>query len=278
MIIKLIPQSNFKPKLEMAPTYKLNPFSFKGINEKCENIVHEKVADKLICQTTSFYRNDVNWSEFVSFIERKFPSNVKIYNSACSQAAEIYTLLLEAFSKSKNFFKGLSIEARDIGPIVIKKDQAGIIDLTSKDINKLKGYIPKYFEKIPNSSSSKGIYRFQVSPELRKKVNFQVEDIMDFSKSINDYDVIMFRNSWYHLSHEDQKILTQNLFKNMKPNSILVIGEHEYPESMKLIENAGFKKIKNYKSLNPDIEEANDDYNLFSLKDKVCLVYEKPVL
>lgn len=232
-----------------------------------------------ICHQTNFFRPDLNWDVLFRHITQKMPENIDIFNYACSDGSEAYSLsllLLDRLGeKAKKYFP---IKAFDISKQIIQKAKSGVIGITetnNPDVhdmnvlhNKIKLKYEDFFKKIsskkyPNEVVDKAFVmdyectiiaeQHQVSESLKKTVDFQVSDITkDFKKPISDKpSVVMFRNAWRYISSEEsRKNLAFDLFNNLKKDSIVLTGCAEKEDGyFQYLLNAGFKQNKDHENI-----------------------------
>lgn len=191
---------------------------------------------------TAFFREDLKWGKFVDTLNERYKDvdKVHIYNYACSEGAEPFSLamlLIEKLGKegAKKFFP---IIASDIDAEVLKNPKQGIIKLSKEDIEYIKEelknnaskYIeydnvfqddPKFREKLCNG---------RIKPILKDTVIFKNLNIMDDLANIEkDNSIVMCRNFWPYLnSYENQLKLAQTLSEKLGENSMCVIGDFDY--------------------------------------------------
>lgn len=211
-----------------------------------------KLKDKRYCRGyvknyTELRRNPALFDFLPIFLKRKYPKGVNIYNYACANALESYSLIMSMENKlgkekTKDF---LPIKALDISKKAIKDAQSQNVILNKTDISNVKNLkninISDYFLK-----SGK---KFLVTPELFNKTEFEVADIfkdLDGKKDFTNPIVLFFRNAWQFLSENAQIELANKMFNKLPSESTVVIGELDYIVGVgDILINSGFKQYKN---------------------------------
>jgi len=267
--------------LKISP-YSYNIYVNSKANKKNEtSFTSTKEWDKNISHQTNFFRPDLDWKKTVDYITKEMPNDIHIYNFACSDGSEPYSLAMMLKDKLGNekAEKYFPIKAFDITKKVIDKAKEGIIGITevdnpesSMDVNLLemniKANYKDYFKKLPSDKypdeqvgtistmyNDIPVYAQQhkVSEELRSAVDFEVADITKASRNpiYDKPSVVFFRNAWRYLdSDATREQLTNNLFNNLKKGSIVLVGDAEkFDGDTKLLENAGFQPVESLENV-----------------------------
>lgn len=211
---------------------------------------------------TNFERPDLDWDFACNQIKKHAP-NSRILCHACSDGSEAVTLALKLGGD-------YIIDAFDISKKIIKQAKKGLFFISSvgrdEDFyNKYKDFFtPKkgflslgFSEKLKEYEMVK---EYSLDKKILKNIKFKVQDITkSFQKKQEDPCVVLFRNAWYLLKDDAERIkLSQNLYENLKPKSIVIIGHadtsHKYDGLFchidELLEKTGFKGIKENQSNN----------------------------
>lgn len=225
------------------------------------------------CNDTCFYRKDLNWQELVKFLINKYKDipKVNIYNYACSNGSETYTLLSELIAQCGENKKFLPIIAKDIDPLAIKYAKEGPIPITTEEECTLNWCLNDYFKdcfqeitidksfvKDETSASEQKFYK--PTNMLTKHVEFSIADIFKDYKNIEpDNSVVFVRNFWPYLNGDKQVKLAKNLYKQLGNNSLIVLGDYDFVSPFDcidiILESVGFQKteIKNVYTKNNSI-------------------------
>lgn len=243
--------SNFAPQT--------NNTNFKSCNKKYINKTVNNVANlENIYTTTNLFRKDLNWLKLPEALEKIFKgkNKVNIYDLACSDGSEAYTIAISIMQKLPNSKKYFPIKASDINDEMIDIAKSGKINISDKEIKMLKTInSADYFEhsglaldiKDDLSSIEKNGYKaYKAIPELKNKIEFKKNDILSEIQTIDDKSnsVIFCRNVSPYLSLEYINSIIQTLQQKLKKGSLFVIG-HFDSNAMKpeILKNDNFKEI-----------------------------------
>ena len=209
---------------------------------------------------TEFFRIDLNWNKFTDMLIEKYKhtDKVNIYNYACSEGAEPFSLamlLIKKLGKEKaqKFFP---IIASDIDEEILKNPKQGIIKVSSGDIflikRKLGNDYSKFIDldnKFKYSSKFKDILcNGKITPILEDTIVFDTKDITkDFVNIKKDNSIVFCRNFWPYLSKNDQLSLSANLSERLGNNSLCVIGSYDKRKlnMIKTFKSQGFNRTAN---------------------------------
>ena len=166
--------------------------AFKSVNR----FVNAK--DGRIYQTfTQFYRNDLNWDAFIEFLENKYKNipKVNIFNFACSEGAETYSLAISLLENVKdNVNKYFPIFASDIDKNNIEVAQKGCFEIKNIELyrinKKTKNKFDKYFTDFrPHFMKFDKMFR-----ELDDK-GFKIKDVQDYSLNNHKPSSILYKDN-----------------------------------------------------------------------------------
>ena len=234
------------------------PISFESTGKIAYIELIKGLNRQYVMHATDFNREDMNWSAFIDYIDKKYPTSqykkpILIICHACSDGSEGYTILLEFFHKLGSFSKLEELKsrfrfiARDIDPEVIKKNKKGEITLQKKDIDYIKGRLKTTDTTFEDLFTYNGKNSYIVSPKLLNMFEFSTSNIVEEAEKSFDPEgnpsVVLFRNAWYHLTRESRENLTLNLHKNLSPNSLVVVGDIEDSEEYGYLQKAKFEPI-----------------------------------
>lgn len=205
---------------------------------------------------THFERSDLDWA--FTFRQIKKRNIKKILCYACSDGSEAVTFAL-------GLGKKYLINAFDISRKIIKKAQKGIFsfsDLVEEDQKFLNKH-EEYFTPNGNNdcigfcvkdNAYEWASEYIINKSVLKNISFKVSNILKASKKkCKEPVVVAFRNAWYLLKNDKERIkLAKNLHEKLKAGSIVIIGESEtshktdtlYYNIDHLLEKTGFIPIK----------------------------------
>lgn len=202
---------------------------------------------------TYFFREDLakNWEDFVRILDGfyKNADKVNIYNFACSDGSESYSLAMKLKStlgekKSKKFFP---IHACDIDSEIIRKAKSGKLDCFIEDTYRIDRNIPdysKYCNIYYGSGNCNSFLTFVPNEKLKNCVQFSEGD---FAKKIDEIplsnSILMCRNFWYYLGEDRIFDLLIKIRDAMDETTLLVIGDFDRQYIKDRLEWLGFKEI-----------------------------------
>jgi chemotaxis methyl-accepting protein methylase len=221
-------------------------FGSNFYKSSCE-MLHRKQA----VHSTFFFRDNINL-QYAENLANKFPHGCKIYNYACSDGSEAYSLALLLIQKlgiEEAKRKYFPIIAKDIGKEVIHEAKNGFMCLYDEELGELNDALKsagiRNFEKVNASDNFNNLIQqsrfiadaraYQVPTELRNCVKFSVGDIRKDAASPDAFkskgkapSLLMFRNAMYHLKEDERN----NLFRDLHQNPSFVAGSifdcHEF--------------------------------------------------
>jgi len=218
---------------------------------------------------TEFFRQDLDWHHLTDYMSEKYKDadEVNVVNHACSAGYESWSLLLMLMKKhGEKAEKYLPIKARDIDKNAIDFAKTGCLALCGDEyldgILKCGKILNDNFKVVkkprgPNVNVSNE-YVMKCTTGLEKNIEFKQSDIFKDKNLINKENTVLFcRNFWPYLRSKKASELAFFLAQNMKPSSMLVIGEYDKTFGIdKLLEETGFKRTSvRY------VYEAPDNFN-----------------
>jgi chemotaxis protein methyltransferase CheR len=183
---------------------------------------------------TQFFRTPRVWEffnkEFLPEWHKKNPGKtLKVWSGASSSGEEIYTIGIcceEFKSKVKDF--QYQIHGTDISTNVLKEAEQALY--SGRSIENFKNFHPNLFEKYMIKTGDE----FKVSPLVTSKVKFSVHNLFNRPKDKNAYDIIFLRNVLIYFTPEDQEKVLTNIGLGLAAEGILIIGESESLNALKV--------------------------------------------
>lgn len=197
---------------------------------------------------TLFYRSDLNWKEFVNFLDNKYRNipNVNIFNFACSEGAEPYSLAMTLIENLKEkSTKFLPIKASDIDSKNMEIIRKGQYLVNKGELNKIikntKNNFNTYFNHKDSISSDSA--QLIVTPLLKEKVKYKQSDILtEIKDAPKSNSVFLIRNVWPYLDFDERAEILIELSK-LDKSCCVVIGEIDPMTNIgQNLELYGFKK------------------------------------
>lgn len=244
--------------LNRTPYY-VNKFPvFKSTSDFCR-----LPGGKEIGNNSWLFRDGIDWKAFAEYQIRNFADKdrVKVVQLGASDGSEGYTYAMSLLELENNqVSKFFPLMGFDIDRNIVEKAQSGILKLSDKDLARLKNLnidYKKYFQKTDedlvsktyNIMSSESYHPYKVSEELRKRIIFEVGDMFNIIKHLEDDSntVMLCRNVMIYLDEVLNEHFISMVGKKLKTGSLFVIGkldsELEYMEG--LLSKFGFKKVMN---------------------------------
>lgn len=252
--------------------------------------VRDSLGRVINCHYSDFNRKDMDWGKFAQMLLSRFDGkaeNIKINLFGCSDASDVYTLLLHLKKVlGKDFSKLPTIKASDISAQMIQKAKNGEILLHERDLQFLdsldaRQYFIRDYSKPIEQMRGIDFYPYKVSPELTKHVEFSVKDIRNEAKNYNfSNEVFIFRNGWTFMDLNNQNEVTKNLSKNSNKKTLCAIGQSDLFKSnaSEFFQRNGFKGIEsdvfaagetNYPSVSIGMPAEKSTYPEFILFEKM---------
>lgn len=206
---------------------------------------------------TSFFRNQYFWVDLVKVLRDKYKNcdKVNVFNYACSNGSETYTLIMAMLSQlsedSKKFFP---VIAKDYDEYVIDLAKNGELVISDREISDIESITGEPVEKFFTLDSFLGRKYASPKPILKDNAKFQEANILsDVLKLPQDNTVILARNFWPYLHPQARPVLVDRLSERLQENATVVIGTYDvkflleyYGEHLgKMFMDKGFSSVGN---------------------------------
>lgn len=145
---------------------------------------------------------------------------LRIWSAACSSGQEAYSL---SIALEEYRARGARIEAEivgtDISPAMIA--QAKEARYTASTINRglSAERRDRYFQR--NGED------WQVRPEIRRRAQFMVHNLLDSYASLGRFDIIFCRNVLIYFSADSRENILNRMIQQMRPGGYLIVGASE---------------------------------------------------
>ena len=175
-----------------------------------------------------YYLSQYILPEIVRTSSAESGSSCRIWSAGCSSGEEPYSIsiLLKELAKKEKIEIDSQIFATDIDTESIARASVDYYN-SEKIENAPFGIIQKYF-------SQKG-EEFCLDPEIKKMVKFSLFDLLDHKSYappdsiFGNFDMVLCRNVLIYFDRKYQKIIFNKLYRSLKPNGYLSLGESEIP-------------------------------------------------
>ena len=244
-----------KVMLQSRLRKRLIALNFTNFNQYIEYLFKNEKENEFLIVVVSTNKTDMfrenNHFEYLTneylpqFIKDNSINNeLKVWSSACSSGEEPYTtaIVFQEFIRKNKLFN-YSIYATDISTEILKKAYNAIYK-----IDRIKDVPLELKKRYYLRSKDKASGTVRLKPEIRRKVRFDVLNLMDKVYNTPDvYDIIFCRNVLIYFDKEIQEQVVRRLINRLKKGGILFIGHSESLMGMdlpiELIKPTVFRKI-----------------------------------
>ena len=207
--------------------------NFRGFTRTVYKAGKSACADNIQHRNnTWFFRKDLNWTNFASFLKNKYKDSSKVgtYVYACSDGREAYSLLmaLDSMLDEREVQKFCPIQARDYDLFVINKAKIEFLEIDDIEKDRINyitnGRFNEYFEPTSKIDS-----RYKPTKKLTDRINFTVSDFTkDYEMLPKENTVLLVRNCWPYFSMTNQYNLPQKVCEHFDSNATIVLGEFDF--------------------------------------------------
>lgn len=192
--------------------------------------------------TTRFFREDINWSEFRKYLNQRFSDSDRVSTRiyGCSIGKEPYSLVVALREElGKNADKFFPIIAKDIDAESIAKANE------IKNLDTVEFYFPDFMDGYLDMGGSvdnlrqyinrKGVSEtITLKKDIKNCAKFSRANILEDLNSIDSKrpSIIMCRNLWPYIDESEYDRYTQKLFDKLKKGSVVVLGCYDLAESV----------------------------------------------
>ncbi len=196
----------------------------------------DELIDAFTINVSNFFRNPLVFEylerivlhTIINSITLKKDELLRIWSAGCSRGEEAYSIAMAVneFLKKEKTALDTIIFATDIDKKALSKGRSGVYDKQSLYNLKL-GMAESYFKE----ESGKYI----IDDELKKTVKFSFFNLLDINhifppESIyGSFDMVFCRNVLIYFERESQGVIFDKLYKSLKINGFLILGEAELP-------------------------------------------------
>lgn len=217
--------ARLRPLAENAGAPSVQHF-IKRLESTSPGAMHRDVVEAMITNETSFFR-DVHPFESLrsvllpALIEARRPQQaLYIWSAACSTGQEPYSiamLLCEYFPALRSWT--CRIRASDIAGKVIERARTGLYSQAEVDRGVPPKLLARYFQRAANA--------WQISAELRNKVDFFELNLTRAWPSMPRMDLILLRNVMIYFDSETKRRILAGARRRLKPDGFLLLGSSE---------------------------------------------------
>ena len=223
---------------------------FNSLIGESPSFKKEDNVKMVVSNSTNFFRKDISWNNLGKIFRKQFPKgNVKIYDFACSDGSEAYSIIIALMEQlgQKEAKRFLPIIASDVDEEIIRMANSGKIGVRADELPKIedmikKGGIEKYFIVHKTGSG------YVLSPKeiLSKNVVFKKETISKGLDEVNkdENNIIFCRNFWKYLSFNEMSEASWKLKEKLNDKTLVAIGDFDidkFSNAPSFILNSGLR-------------------------------------
>jgi chemotaxis methyl-accepting protein methylase len=202
-------------------------YFFRNIEifEKLSNIFHDCKNGKF--QLPSEISGPLQQISIYDKIRRSYAykqDSLRIWSCACASGEEPYSIvmMLEQLKEEIKDFPDYDLIASDIDSNIIKQARMGFYaEEALKEIPQ--NYILNHFTKFHDRLGPK----YLISNNIKRKVDFIVEDVTKGHNGPQKYDIIFCRYLLIYINRDFRENLLRILEKNLVKGGLLVLGKTE---------------------------------------------------
>lgn len=202
---------------------------------KKDSEVRQAFINAIATNETYFYRTPRIW-EYLSetYLDQIYQNSaggtLKCWSAASSTGEEAHTLgiLLENYKRSHPGFN-YKVDATDISSKVLATASTGIFN--GRSIERFRQARPELFSKYMVGNEEEG---YSVETSIKNNINFFQYNLFERPRTNNYYDLVLIRNVLIYFKQADQKIVMNNVRTQLKENGVVIIGESESLNNLKM--------------------------------------------
>jgi chemotaxis protein methyltransferase CheR len=195
---------------------------------KSDGRLRNRIMDAMTTNETSWFRDvypfDIFKEKLLPELAKTQPRAIRIWSAACSTGQEPYSLsmMTQEYLQSKPgslSMDTVQIIGTDISPSVL----ATAKDAVYEGVAVSRGLAPERRQRFFRETSE----GWQVSDEIKKRVNFRELNLMQSYTLLGRFDIIYCRNVLIYFSTELKRDILSRMAKALNPGGFLVLGGSE---------------------------------------------------
>ncbi len=148
--------------------------------------------------------------------------NLRIWSAACSSGQEPYSISM-LVSEVKPPFT-VEIIGTDLSSRVLEQAKSGIFDDLSLGRGLSAARKHQFFDRVPQG--------WQVNSEVRRRVRFQVANLLEPPVGLGRFDLVFCRNVLIYFSRETKAHIIEQIANTLQPNGVLILGASESTQQL----------------------------------------------
>ncbi len=193
--------------------------------------VRDEIITAIPNHETSFFRDvaqfDAMRNEILPELIRRNANarRLRIWSAACSTGQEPYSLamLLDTHFPELQDWQ-VTILATDLSAEAVNTAAKGMFNQLQINRGLPARYLVRYFNKLD--------YSWELKPELRRRVTFQVANLLQRPALHETFDLVLLRNVLIYFSPSTKQTVLRNVHLAMRPNAFLFLGLGESPRRL----------------------------------------------
>lgn len=193
----------------------------------------QELTNRVTTNETYFYRTPRVWAYLEedvipAFLEGRSNRPFKAWSAASSTGEEGHTIgvVLENIRKNNAGFD-YSVTGTDISSRVVEIAEKGLYK--GRAINRFRKEKPELFSNYMFGNDENG---FAVKPDIKRRLNFKLHNLLRKLPSGGPFDVVFLRNVLIYFTNEDQEKILAHVHGQLRPEGTLIIGESESLRSL----------------------------------------------
>ncbi|MDA3876925.1 MAG: protein-glutamate O-methyltransferase CheR [Halothiobacillus sp.] len=190
------------------------------ILKRHDSALLKSVIEAMTTNETLWFRDDYPFQAVRDVFFPEIPAHkrsIRIWSAACSSGQEPYSLSMIVSEVNPPF--SVEIVGTDLSSRVLEQAKSGIYDELSLGRGLSDARRRQFFEPVERG--------WQLKPELRRRVRFQVANLLDSVSGLGRFDIIFCRNVLIYFSRETKSKIINRLADALVPNGRLVLGASE---------------------------------------------------
>ena len=188
--------------------------------------LHSRVAQAVTVQESYFFRDKVPFDYFVDgmlpklMAKREAGRRIRVWCAAAATGQEPYSLAMELAERNGKL-AGWTIEilATDFVDDALAKARKGLYSQFAVQRGLPVSLLLKYFDKVGNA--------WELSPDIRGKVEFRNQNLLDNCEPLGTFDVIFCRNVLIYFDDATKRAVLARVAERLAPDGYLVLGAAE---------------------------------------------------
>ena len=192
-----------------------------------EPALADEVVEALLNNETFFFRDRLPFDLLLKGAlprlqqARARDKRLSIWCAGCSTGQEVYSLAMSfAETKLRWYDWKIDIVGTDVSRQAVDRAREGLYSQFEVQRGLPVMQMMRWFEEA-------GGHQWQISPELRKMVRFQVHSLLEPPPQPRRFDIILCRNVLLYFAPDTQKAVFRRLVEASAPDACLMLGAGE---------------------------------------------------